>query len=215
MLVLMQPQQPYVSPPPVTPHQTPYDFFLNPAPQKRTLSLGGGSWWQRLLLIGGGIVALVLIIVITTSLLRGSDKAIPSLISVAQDQSQIANISSQATTNASSEAAKNLAASATLSAQSAQQNLLVYLQKNGRKVSAKELALKQSPTVDATLKDAVAASNFDAVYLQTMQTQLQTYERDLTTAFNNTKGAKGRELLRQQYKSAQLLTAQTKAAQTQ
>ncbi len=103
---------------------------------------------------------------------------------------------------------QNFAITAKLSLTSTQTQLLAYMKSNGKKVSTKALSSKVSTTTDKQLSDAVANSTYDATFKQVMQTQLTNYQKDLSAAYKQTKGPKGRQLLNQEYYGAQLLLTQ-------
>lgn len=197
---------------PPSPPPTNYDFFMSPTsslPKKFNLP-GGQSLPKRLLVIGGGLVALIIIIIVLSSLL-GSSGNTTQLIAVVQDQNELVRVATEASSQQSAEqTTQNLAQSVQLSLTSAQQQLLTYMKSNGRKVGTAQLTATKDAKTDQELTAAEAASNFDPIFAQVMQTGLQSYAQDIKAAYAAA-GPKGKALLQTDYNGAQLLLTQSKA----
>lgn len=224
----MQPQQPYYGPPqqpapaplsgPTPPGQNPYDFIVNPGkPPRRNLFGGGASKVQRMaVLAAGAAVVLIIIIVIVNLIFGGGGGNAVADIKVAQDQTEIARVARLGVQQQDiGQAAKNVAITAQLTLASDQQQLIDYLQKNGVKISDKELAALQDPQADQQLSTADANSTYDSTFLSIMQTDLSKYQQTLNTAYQGSKSIDLRQLLRGQYDNAGLLLEQIKSAQEQ
>lgn len=192
---------------------TNYDFFMNPAaapPPRRFNVLGGQSFPKRILLIGIGLVVVVIVIVGLSSLLGGSGDT-AQLTKVAQDQNELARVATEASSQQDAvQTTQNLAQSVQLSITSAQQQLLTYMKSNGQNVGTKLLAATKDAKTDQELTAAEAASNFDPVFGQVMQSGLQGYAQDIKTAYPLV-GSKGKVLLQSEYNGAQLLLTQANA----
>jgi hypothetical protein len=208
MLKLMPPQNqaPYNPPSPV---QTRYDFIMNPEKPKRKLSLNllrGKSLGKRILIIAAGAVVLIILIVGLSSLFGGSGNT-PEYIAVAQDQNELIRVANEATGHAAVQNTNNLAESVQLSITSAQEQLLTYLGGNGHKVNSKELTATKDIKTDQELTAAEAASNYDVVFAQVMQSGLQGYIQDIKTVYPSA-GPKGKSMLINDYNGAKLLLSQ-------
>jgi hypothetical protein len=171
---LSDPAQPAAEPP-----AEQFDFITqNNETPEQTSPLGGlrlaGMPKQRLLLFGASGALFLIILIVLFSLLT-SKPATPDLISLAQEQTELVHISTSAEQNASEQNTKNLAVTAGLSLSSSQQQLLAYLKQNHQKISSKQLSSSISASTDQQLGDALASSDFDSVYTQTMQSLLNKY----------------------------------------
>jgi hypothetical protein len=196
--------------PPANPPGSPYDFMtMNPEKPSRKFSLpGGSSLASRALVIGGGLLMLFIIFAILKSLF-GSGSDFTPFISVAQDQQELVHLTTAATQQQGiSTASQNFAATTQLTIGSAQANLIKYLATNHKKVSSKVLILKVSASTDSQLQAAIAATTYDETFQQVMKNELGTYMKDMQQVYNQTKGKKGRTLLRTDYQQAQLLLTQ-------
>ncbi len=227
----MQPDSPYPPPPPVGPPIQPsgapsgdgtpppdYGFITQPPkPPRRSLGLpslpSNGPPFLRIAIVLGGLLVLLILFVIIKSLLSGGGNT-QALTTVAQDQQEMIHILTNGTTASTqqqavlSSADQNFAATAQLSLTSAQNQLIVYLKNNGKKVSTKTLNLKVSPATDQQLTTAASNSTYDTTFRQVMQSKLTNYEAALKAAYKQTKGRKGRQLLSNEYNGAQLLLTQ-------
>ncbi|MDB5170929.1 MAG: hypothetical protein JWO35_623 [Candidatus Saccharibacteria bacterium] len=190
-----------------------YAFITNPDKPVRKQSLpGSNSPVIRALVVSGGLLILIILFVIVKGLLSGGS-ALPAYESIAQDQQSMIHLATNATQEKTlSGTNQNFAITAQLSLTSDQSSIISYLATNGTKVDAKKLGIKVSPVLDKQLTDAAAASNYDRTFAQIMKTKLTNYEQALQQTYTKTKGPKGRELLSNQYKSAQLLVQQLEAA---
>lgn len=187
-----------------------YSFITNPQQPKRPslFNLGAGSKTLRIVVVVGGFFLLLILFIAFKNILSGSNKSIPALVNIAQDQQELIHLAQNGTQNAVSGTAKNFSQTAALSLQSEQRQLLVYLKSNGRKVSTGELSLGLSKLTDSQLTAAVSASNFDPTYTSIMKTKLTSYQQALKSAFAQTKGSKGHALLNDDYTASQLLLQQ-------
>lgn len=203
----MQPQQPYEAPPPPAPD---YNFILNPQQPKRPglFNFGGGSTAMRALVVIGIIFVLMIVFVAVRSALGGGSSATPALVTVAQDQQKLLHLAASGQQQSTSDTVQNFAATAQLSLASEQQELLAYLSDNGHKVGDKELGLAISQSTDDQLAAAKSASTFDDTFKTIMADNLKAYRSDLQKAYQATSGPKGRALLNDDYKAAQLLLKQ-------
>ncbi len=203
------PQQPNQ---PQSPDSPAYDFIVNPnkAKVKQPL-LGNTSLPIKIGLVAGGLLVLFIIFTVLKGLVGGSSNLAP-YVGVAQDQQELIHLVTAAgeqkdlsTTN------QNFAATANLSLKTSQSEVLKYLRKNGQKVTVKQLALKISASTDSQLQAAAEATTYNQTFQDIMKTKLAAYSRDLQQAYNQSKGAKGKALLSDQFDQADLLQTQLKS----
>lgn len=204
----MQPQQPNYGP--SQPGANPYDFIVNPgaAPSRSRLP-GGNSVISRLLIVVGGIFILLIIFMVVKNLVLVDSTNAPLLISAANQQQELIHLSGKAILEPTLEATtKNFALTTQLTLVSQQQQLLVYLQSQGHKITPKQLVAQVSLATDQQLAASVAASTYDSTFRQIMQTKLTSYKQTLQQAYTKTSGSAGRELINKDYASSQLLLQQ-------
>ncbi|HEX7368195.1 MAG TPA: hypothetical protein VF261_00880 [Candidatus Saccharimonadales bacterium] len=191
------------------PHDAQFEFIMNPQKSaKKGLLLPGGSFAKQLALIGGGTVVLIIIIIVLASSVFGSHANLTPFIGVAQDQTELARVAALGVASASDSVAQNVAYTVDLTMTSAQQQTVAYLANNHKKIGVKQLALKQSTQTTQDLSSAQANSTFDSAFMDHIQQLLQTYASDLNAAYKTGPGPKGRQMLIQQYKGAELLITQ-------
>lgn len=165
---------------------------------------------MRIAIVVGGLIVMLVLFLIIKGLLSGGGNT-QALINVAQDQQEIIHLTTNATSNSQvglSTTNENFAVTAQASLTSAQQQLVTYLANNGHKVKDKTLNLKINTTLDQDLTTAATNSTYDSTFKQTMQNQLNNYQQALRTAYQQTKGPKGRKLLNDQYNASVLLLQQ-------
>jgi hypothetical protein len=219
------PTPPYTQQPPVAnyPHigqpvaPTPdYDFIMQQDHKPKTNLLGtlrGGSMPSRIALVLGGLLVLVVIAILIKNVLGGGQAIdVPAMVSVSQDQQELLHLFSDTTNITGNQTLsisnQNFVATGQLAISSEQSQLISYLKENGHKISTTQLGLKISSTVDNQITASVTASTYDSTFIQIMQTELATYKQDLAVAYNNTKGPRGRALLKSDYAGAVLLIKQ-------
>jgi len=187
-----------------------YDFIMNPQQSTRPplFKLGGPSAAVRAAVVAGGLLLLLVLFIGFKSILAGSNKSIPSLVGITQDQQELIHLASNGVKNVTDSHLQAFAITAQVSVQSEQGQLITYLANNHRKVANKELVLKVNKSTDNALTAALAASNYDPIFKQAMQTKLASYKQDLQQAYTQTKGPKGRALLTADYDAASLLLKQ-------
>ena len=148
---------------------------------------------------------LVIFIGIIGSLSRPSSN-LPYLLSVLEDQQDIAHISNEASlySNISSNYLPYLATSGLILNSNSNQ-LESYLTSNNLKYTSADLTLKESPKIDGMLSSAEASGNYNTVLDQVAHQQLNGYLTDLKVAFNKVSGSHGKVLLSNFYSQAKLL----------
>ena len=128
--------------PPVSqPPQGSYDFFLNTTPQKRKLVPFNSNKpiKNNIMFIVGGGLAIIVFIILLSSLFLGKNNDSASLITLTQQQNELARVATEGTTDAVQQTTKNLAVNVELSLTSDQKQLLAYLKKTGTTVSTAQL----------------------------------------------------------------------------
>lgn len=202
-----------VPPPSVTGHPTghnPYEFIVNPnTPKRRASLLGGNSFVKQIALIVGGAVVLMIIIAIAVSLFAPKSNT-AALSAVAERQQEIIRVSTAASSQVSSQSAKNFVVSTELAVTSSQAQVLAYLTAHGGKPSDKQLALDQDAQTDTQLASAQATNTYDSAATQILTSELKTYAGLLQTTYKQTSKAQVKQLLQQSYTATALLLDQAK-----
>jgi hypothetical protein len=188
----------------------PYDFIVNPNTPKNRKSLfgrGGTPSWKGLALFGGILVVLAIIVVSVLSSMAPKGST-PGLTLAAQRQQEIIRVATLATIGATGQDTKNFVANVQLSITSSQVQTLNYLQAHGTKLKLKQLSLYKDTQTDTLLTNAANAGNYDKVVVQTLSTQLQTYQDTLQDTEKDTNSTSAKQLLKDDYANAQKLLAQ-------
>lgn len=200
--------------PPAT-NQNQYDFFLEPpVTPKRSLlsrlSLPGNSFNRRLMLIGGSSLILVVVIILVGILLGGNGSTEANLTRIAALQNEITTISSTAVNQASQSSTQNLAVNAVVSLSSARDQLASLAAKFGSSLPINPLPVNAA-AITSRLSEAVAASQYDPVYVTVMQSELTAYRQALSAGYNGTKNSSLRLMLTTDYSGVKLLLDQANA----
>lgn len=208
----VQPQDPYQQPAPPQHDPARYDFIVNPQAPKRPspFSFGSGGPSMKLLLMGGGVVVVVIILfVIIGSLLGGSKGDTVALAGIAEQQAEIARVAKLGADDAVSQDTQNFATNLSLSIATSEQTMVAYLGKNGVKLGAKQLALKQDSKTDAALTAAQDSGTYDSTFTSLMQTELTNYQASLSKAYKTATGKTEKQVLSDAYANAGLLIKQS------
>lgn len=188
------------------PNGTPYDFFMNPQPQKNNISLGNLFGNKKVIIFAAVVVVLLLLIVVLSA--GGGKQAPTPLLSVAQAQQEIIRVSADGAKNAQSTDLKNFAVTTGLSLSSDQRILLSYMGAHGAKPKTKDLSLTQNPQTDQALAAAAAANTYDTTFSATMQHELDDYQNKLETASSTATLKSEQALLKRESDNAALLRKQ-------
>lgn len=215
----MQPNTPPQAPPPYDPRfsQAPtpgghdYSFIMDPEKPPRKSLLGGSSLIMRIGVIAGILLVLLTGFVIVRSILTGTSN-LDQFVAIGQQQQELIHLAENAgeergLTNTN----RNFAITAEVSLKSSQQKLLNYLRENKKKIDSKQLNLNISSETDKELETAAKNGTYNKDFYDLMKTKLNRYQTSLTQTYKQTKGPKGRELLSNEYKKAQLLAKQLDA----
>jgi hypothetical protein len=194
------------------PQQTPnYDFIMNPAtPPRKSMFGGGSSMAMRILVVVGGLFILAIVAAVLIQVIGGGGGKFnkDAMLSVAQDQTELARLGDRGLQDGVSQSVKNFAITTSLSIKTEQTVLLKYLAENGYKPKDKALLLKQSAATDTQLDEAKSSSTFDTAYTGIMKQSLQTYKQDLSTAYNGAKSDSAKSMLKARYSAADTLLSQ-------
>jgi hypothetical protein len=194
-----------------------YNFIMaDSKPPSKLNGLLRGSLTTRILVLLGGLLILLIVFAIVKSLLTTPQFSTADYITVTQQQAEINYILTTDLTADTRQAAltpanNNFAISAQLSIASAQSQILTYLKTNHVKVSPKQLTANLDKSVDTQLSNSLTTNDFNQVFVQVMQNELQIYAKDLSRAYNTSRGPKGRTMLINQYNGARLLYKQLSA----
>lgn len=189
-----------------------YNFIVNPAePPKNSLlpSLGSqSSFTKKLIFIIGGAVVLIILMWIVGNLLGGGGANTAELTKLVQQQEEIARVSTAGVEDTSRSDIRNAAANTKLTLISQQQELLQFLANQGTEVKEDQLAALENPATDTQLETARSNNQFDAAFLEIIQSHLADYASTIQTVFDNSSSETEQELLRLYYEQVQLLLEQ-------
>jgi hypothetical protein len=203
---------------PASPDQA-YSFIMEPEKQPKQFFLGGlfsgKSMAVRAVIIVGGLIVLLIVF----SLLRGLLSNKPDLttyLGVVQQQQELLHLTSNTSAQAGMSTG-NLNSAATIQAAVAtsQSDTIKYMAENGKKIKDKELNVKVSLDTDNKLKDAQSAGNFNQVYRDALETELNNYNVALNAAYSHAPGPKGKALIKDSYNQLLLLQLQLKESTNQ
>ena len=162
--------------------------------------------------IGLGIVLLVIFVFYSIFGGSGFDASGPT--SVAQTQHEVVRVAAEAGPNTTQLSTSSLAINVQLTVQTQQTKLLAYLGKQGKKVSAKTLGLKQNANIDQQLSNAQQNSTYDVTFTQIMQNELQSYAGLLANTYAKATGKNERALLATDYAQVQMLLKEVPSTQS-
>lgn len=210
----MNPQQPYYQPPPqpAPPQNTgQYDFITDGGYQQPTRFGGGGSKKSLLIIVVGALVLIGLLWLIFSLVFGGTNNQLTPLVGIAQQQTEMLRITTAATNGDSltTQDTKNFAHNAELSLTTDQKTTVDFMAKNGKKVDAKQLGLKQSKQTDDALAAASASGTYESTYVSIMQQQLKAYQASLKQTYNAATSPVEKQLLATEYDNAGLLVQQS------
>jgi hypothetical protein len=171
--------------------------------------LGGGLSSKLIFVaLGGGALVIILLVV---ALLGGSNKGLdPSLVTIAQEQTEIARVAALQTDNLTSATTKGFALNTQLSMQTAQSGYLAFLSDNGSGINSKLLGGAQNSQTDATLASAQANGSLDSTLTSVLQDDLAQYQQAIKTAYGRTHTTLTHQELQKLYDQAGLLLQQSK-----
>lgn len=184
-----------------------YDFIVNPdSKPSKPLLPGGDSMKGRIIIVVGGLIAFIIVALIAITLLSsGGKENRAQLVKLAQAQAEIVRVSTLGTERARSSASQNLAITTSLTLQSDSAQLLAALDKQGIKISKKDLAAGKDAKTDAALTAAEQSNQFDTIFIQTIQAMLVTYQKDMQAAYEASKSKNLKAVLEQQFSNAAIL----------
>lgn len=211
MLMVMQPNNtPNQAPPPMSqPSESddPYKFIFDPNKEPaRKLMPSTNTKRGRIVVIGVGVIILLILFSFVGSLISNAGQAgTKDLIELTQRQQEIVRIAQIGITKSKGQDARNLAINTQLTVASDQQQLLVKLKKSNKKLSPKELGLRQNNRTDALLVQADQNNQFDVTFIKTITSQLTSYQKSINKSYDTNTGKTIRGLLKAEYNNATIL----------
>ena len=218
----MQPEQPVTpgqpSPQPTEPpkatsvsEQNRYDFIMNPEHQ-HAVAQGedDGAKKKRIIIVGAvGAVLLLLMTLLLPMIFK--EEINEQVAGLAKQHSELLRIAEIGEKKARGTEARNLATTSKVTLQATLAQITAISNKQ-RKISSSELRSGNAKT-DQTLTEADQANNFDRVFIDTMQTYLRTYLRELQTAHSSLTSTKDKQSMEDAYNRIQALVPE-QATQT-
>lgn len=197
----MQPQQPV--------SQSPYDFIVNPPPPVKTNPLSNLPVGRRLIFLIFIIILITILLITAGSLLgRGNKGLTVAYTTVGRRQQEIIRLTASAQQGANIAAdTSQFVQTANLSLTSSQQQLYAYAKSQRISLNKKTIGLVD-PKPAQQLTAAAANGDYDLVFNRIIQNELTAYEADLSKAYSQTKGPKGKALLKTEYQNVELLKKQ-------
>ncbi len=188
---------------------TPYDFIMNPKvqPPKKTPGLRGGP---KLTYIAGGGVVLVILVFLVLSF-TGGGSSNPSLVKIAQQQTELARVVDLHYSDLRDSTTKNFVINAELSVISAQATYLQYLAQNGVGIDEKQLALGTNGQTDTVLDAAMTSGTIDSTVKTTVKDSLLAYQSTIQTAYKNSSSPATKALLTNMFDDVAILLEQADA----
>jgi hypothetical protein len=182
---------------------------MNPSatPPPKSLGLKGGP---KLVYIAGGGVLLVIILFVALSL-GGGNGSTPGLVSIAQQQAEIARVAELHYSELNDSTTKNFVINTELSVSSAQAEYLQYLTAGGVTIKDKEIAQGINTQTDTALDAAKSSGALDSTVKTNMQNALERYQQTIQTTYNATSSAKTKALLKSFFEQATMLLEQSKS----
>lgn len=190
-----------------------FDFIMNGGQnQKKSLIPLPSDPKQKLIaLIAGGAIGLILLLVLFFSIFGGNSGPVEDLVSVTQQQTEILRISDEASRELNSTDAQKLSTLILAVVSSDRTKTINYMKENGRKVDAKELALKQSAEASQRLKNAQQNGQLNEVYTDIIIEYLEAYQSNLESIYP-TLGDNGKALVEQNATNVQLILKDNQVA---
>ena len=185
-----------------------FDFIMGSSQKHPTVGGGGGSSTKTriALVVGGFVVLAVLIWVFISVLTKPTGTNTATLLSIAQEQTELARISQQPASTATQQATQNFAETAYLSLLTDQTQFVNYISTHGApKPSTKTLSATKNAQTDTALQNAQTNGTYDSTYISTAQSQLAAYKQALSQAYAASKSTSERQLLKNAYDNAGLL----------
>ena len=202
-MIVMHPNSPAPTP---TQGGHDYGFIMQDQPiQKKKLVPGNGGMLSKVIVVGVGLVVLLIVFNVVKGLVSPGPN-FAGLVTVAQDQQEINHLLTNALAQpALPEATRDFALTSQLGIVNDQREILTYLAHNKQKLKPKVLALKVSLKTDTQLGSTASPTVYDSTFRDIMKTELETYQKDLKSAYIHYKGKNGRIILDKAYTNNLLL----------
>ena len=157
-------------------------------------------------IIGGGITLLLFAILLLTQ----RNATSPGLVSIAQQQAEIARVAQLEFPELRSSSIKNFVITTQLSVKTAQTDFLSYLSSRGTNIDEKQIALGTNSNTDTAFENAKTSGALDTTVLSTLQAQLEQYQQTLNATYASSTNPDTKALLKTYYEQADLLLEQSK-----
>ena len=182
-----------------------FDFMLkNNQQAKRRLPLPLLPRPAKIIL---AVVVAIFVLILAFSLLAGrSGGGTQSIISALARGQETLRVTQIIQPQLQDPAAQALAATASSTLSSDQQQLKAYLATNHTKVGTAQLAADTNKTTDSALQTAQQNNNLDTAYVSYLKTSLSEYQTSLQTAYKSA-GTKGKVILKSAFDSTTTLLA--------
>lgn len=191
-----------------------FDFIMNPQqPSKKSLvPLPTDPKMKLIFMVIGGGLGLILLLLLFFGIFGGGNDSADGLVEVAQQQNEIIRVSEIGSKDATTSEAKKLAALVNSAIATDRTKTIDYLGKNGKKLSSKDLSLKQDAETDSELSTAKQNGRFDEVYIQMTLDYLEKYQQNLEAVYPSL-GEQGKAIIKQANENAVLIIQGTQATQ--
>jgi hypothetical protein len=185
---------------------TPYDFIMNSSTpavkiQKKHLPKVGAIV---------GIAAGLVIIVFAILSFANRSTATPILLSIAQQQTEISRVAQLNLSKLDDSSVKNFSINTSLTLTSSQAEYLKFLAAHKSALDEKLLTAGMNKKTDTALEAAASNGTLNSATRTVLIDELTTYQRSLTTAYNETQSKTARAEYKALFEEAALLIEQGK-----
>jgi uncharacterized protein YpmB len=202
--MLMQSQN---QPVPATNSDPNYNFIFNdPQKSKRRFRLPGGNNLTKITILAvAGCAILGILIIVLSSIFNGDKVNTKQLTDVAARSQEIITTSDIISQQSKDVNTTNLATTTSNVLGSEQEEVLVYLKKNHKKILTKDLDIYVNKKVDAEIQDAAQNNRLSEYYSSYLKSKLTTYQASVKTAYDGSSSAKLKAILQDSYSSTKTI----------
>jgi flagellar basal body-associated protein FliL len=168
----------------------------------------GGTKKRLLIIVGGAVLLLVVFGVVFSLLFGGDDKVAQQTLKLAQQHTELIRVAEIGTKQAKAQDTRNRATTAKLMLQSSQDQITA-IAKRDQAVSSAQLAGDKSSKTDTALQTAEQTNRFDEVFLETLYTQLRSYQKTIKTTLPLITSSKDKQTLNDLHSQIDKLLPQT------
>jgi len=193
MLMVMDPQQP----------NNPYGFIME-SPHKHggNGSLFGNSPKSKILFAILGLIFVLFLYTVVSRVFFNKSGRSEALLVVRAEQQKIIYTASQGLKEAKDDSVLNYTQTVLSSVASDQMNIGELLQKAGVKVDKEKSAVTKNSEIDEALSDAKKNNTYDDTLAEMLESQMKTYQKDLSTAYDQLSSTQAKATVQVAYKSA-------------